>query len=483
MAISHGIAAAGGTARGQKVTLWQKNTHLPCPCGSSVEYRSCCEPLINENKATSSLQKAALAQLNADDIAQAERLYRAHFVQYLEWIHAHTLPFLATGDPVSKQLLEIDTDATVEIIGTIAHYRARLGHETEIIPFIDHAASVIPLPGLEKHLAYLRAAWLFIALGDRDGAARELEILGDILEYGRREALELYLDVLGDRLSERQVIAIAENIVSHAGGDDHVAVQYTAIKTLALLQIGETNEALRILMAVLTKTQPPSQVETSDQIAAVWQLSKAWALYGKLTHDGGALERAAGLYGRIPEGMLTPVGNAALQLDLGWMLFDNEHYVDAVKAYRRSLQLNPSIVAQIHLAHSLVLSGGLDEARLLLSKVQATGISDTLKLEFFAAKGALAIAAEDGKLSTETVSELRDTVCKNPFWETQKQKLMVELLDFSLRPEAKSPVERQRWIVRFLGSINEMVELKPNFFGLGLNINKMIDKLTERLGK
>jgi hypothetical protein len=29
--------------------------------------------------------------------------------------------------------------------------------------------------------------------------------------------------------------------------------------------------------------------------------------------------------------------------------------------------------------------------------------------------------------------------------------------------------------------VNEMLELKPNFFGLGVNLNKMIEKIAKRL--
>ena len=186
-----------------------------------------------------SLSKQALEQFNAGNVAFAEMLYRAQFVQYLGWVYAHTLPFAAVKMPGIDKLLEIDVEALVELADTISQCMNRLDRASGIIPFLDHVESVVPLMGFEKHAAYLRATWLHIALNDQNGARRELERLGDIVAYHRREALELYLDVFGPGLPERRKIVIAENIIGQSGKDDHVRVQYTAIKAIGLLQVGE----------------------------------------------------------------------------------------------------------------------------------------------------------------------------------------------------------------------------------------------------
>jgi uncharacterized protein YchJ len=465
-----------------KATEWQRNPRLPCPCGSQTAYQECCEPLIKKYRRSPSLLQETIRQLNAGNLSRAEQLYRAHFVQYVQWVYEHTLPLVATKDPLSQKLVEIDVESLIDNIDLIAYCRAKLERGTEIIPFIDQAGSLIPFSGFDKHQAYLRASWLYIALGEVEGTRHELAKIGDILKYGRREALELYLDVLGMDISERQTIAIAESILSQAGGETHITVQYTAIKALALLQIGETSEALTGLTTMLANARPPTRVETSDQLSTVWQLAKAWALFGMLADDGAALQKANDLYQIVPETMLTSEGIAALQLDLGWLLRDQERFEDAVKAFRRSLLLSTSNVTQIHLAHALALSGKPMESRALLLDLRAKGIEGPLKLEYSSAIGALAIATQDTDLAIETASEVRTIVSTTAFWEVQKNHLLVELLDFAHRPTSTPSPDRQRRILRFLRTINEMLELKPNFFGLGLNVNKMIEKLTEQLG-
>ena len=87
----------------------------------------------------------------------------------------------------------------------------------------------------------------------------------------------------------------------------------------------------------------------------------------------------------------------------------------------------------------------------------------------------------DSTLATETVEGLRGIGSKSPFWAAQQRQLIIQLLDFIHRPEAAPPIDRQRTIVRLLLSVSEVLELKPNFFGVGVNFNKMIEKLARRI--
>ena len=269
-----------------RVADWRADPGLTCPCGSKKAYGLCCEPFIAKGSSAGSLSKQALEQLNAGDIVQAEALYRAQFAQDVGWIHEHTLPFVVAKTPIIEKLVEIDTESLVELADTISYCLSRLERTSEIVPFLDHVESVVPLVGFGKHVSYLRATWLHIALDDQSGARLELEKLGDILTYHRREALELYLDVFGPGIPERRRIVIAENIVRQSAGEDHVRVQYTAIKAIGLFLLGEGPQALEELRTLLAAISPPAHIETSDELMTEWQLANAWSLYGAFSQDG-----------------------------------------------------------------------------------------------------------------------------------------------------------------------------------------------------
>ncbi len=207
-------------------------------------------------------------------IVQGETLYRAYLVHYLEWVYAHTLPFAKPEIPVIRQIVHVDMEALTELTDTVAHCLHALGKEKEIPPFIDRVESVVPLEGFEKHATYLRALWLHIGLRDRLGALRELEKLGNILAYPRREAWELYLDVAGPDLTERQKITIAEQIVAEADEDENIRVQYAALRAIALVQIGETDAARKEFEALLENVKSPPRIQTSDELSTEWQIGK-----------------------------------------------------------------------------------------------------------------------------------------------------------------------------------------------------------------
>jgi tetratricopeptide (TPR) repeat protein len=224
----------------------------------------------------------------------------------------------------------------------------------------------------------------------------------------------------------------------------------------------------------------PSRIETSDELSTEWQSAKAWSIYGELYSNANALRKAEESLLRVPETMLKPAGNAALQTDLGWILRGQERYCDAAKAFRRSLGYEDTQVGQIHLIHSLALCGKIDEARSLLHSIEPVAIAPNLRLEYFAAQGSLAIASGDTSLASQTVEGLRTVALETPFWEAQRNQLIIQMLDFVRRPDAIPKSERQGTIVKILVFMNEVLELKPNFFGLGVNINKLIEKLAKR---
>lgn len=460
------------------VAPWQMNPGLPCPCGSGKPHRACCEPVIGQNKKT--LPKKALQRFNAEDYVGAESLYRTLLVQYLQWVHEHTLPFAKAKIPVSEQIIHVDLEALTELAHAISHCIYALGKKNEIPAFLNHVESMVPLPGFEKHAAYLRASWVYIALNDRNAALRELEKLGDILDYSRREAWELYLDVLGADLPERRTITIAQRIVDEADRDEHVRVQYTAVKAIALLQIGEADQARTELDALLGSLKLPSKIETPDEISTEWQVAKAWSLYGNLFRDDAALGKAEASLLRIPDTLLKPAGKAALQRDLGLIVRDQERYCDAAESFKRSLAHADTQIVHIYLIHSLALCGQIDEARSFLGRIAAQAIDPNLSLEYFAAQGSLAIAAGDTPLAAQTAEGLRTVVMKTPFWDAQRNQLIIQMLDFVHRPDATPKPERQRTIIKILLLMNEVFELKPHLFGVGVNINKLFEKLAKR---
>jgi hypothetical protein len=113
-------------------------------------------------------------------------------------------------------------------------------------------------------------------------------------------------------VSERQKITIADHIVADADEDEHVRVQYSVLKALALIQIGEAEVARQSFDELLGSLKPPSRIQSSGELSTEWQIAKAWLMYGEIYSDSDALRKAEESLRRIPETMLKPAGKAAL---------------------------------------------------------------------------------------------------------------------------------------------------------------------------
>ena len=162
------------------------------------------------------------------------------------------------------------------------------------------------------------------------------------------------------------------------------------------------------------------------------------------------------------------------------MLRGQARYCDAVVAFRHSLEHDDTQVSRVHLIHSLALCGKLDEAHSVLDGLDSTAVPPTLQLEYFGAQGSLAVASNSTSLAMKTVDGLRAIQLETPFWEAQRNQLLIQMLDFVHRPDSIPEGKRQGAILKIVVFMNEVLELKPNFFGLGLNLNKVIEKLTKK---
>jgi tetratricopeptide (TPR) repeat protein len=222
------------------------------------------------------------------------------------------------------------------------------------------------------------------------------------------------------------------------------------------------------------------RLESSNDVFTVWQLAKAWALYGNFSDDEKALRKAEELLLQVPENELTNLGKAALLLDLARVLRDREKYRDAAHALRRSLELDPTTVTKIHLAHALALSSETDQARELQLELGREDVDETLRLEYFAAKASLAIATNDIGFAREIIDGLKQLTIEHPFWREQRDQLIIEMFDFVSQATSVRPATRQRSILKLLLSANEILEVKPRLFGVGVNVNKVIEKVVRR---
>jgi tetratricopeptide (TPR) repeat protein len=417
------------------------------------------------------------------NLALAELLFRARFVQYIHWVREHTIPVLRSPGTLRDWLVKTDVGALHELADAIVMIMLRRGRKDVVLAFIDGILPNVPLAQFKQRWHYLRAAWLYCMLDRREDALRELTQLGPIESWTDREALELYLDAGRDGISSRRAIEIADRIVKAADDNLAVKVQYLNMKAVSLNLVGEVDEARSVIAAAIAVAPIVPKAVSFEDAMLDFHLAGAFYTHAWLSDERASVESAKIAIEAIDLSPWGPDGQADFLRILGSIEMALGNFVAAATAYRSSSAIDPDPATRIGLAHALALSDGLAEAKGILQKIENEELHPNLRLEKLTAMGALAIATGSRALAGSVSQSLLSLDERQPFWAAQGNRIAAELAAFANGDTDLTATARQGKIVSVLRAINRNVELKPSYHGFGLNINAGIDWMLDKVSK
>jgi len=112
-----------------------------------------------------------------------------------------------------------------------------------------------------------------------------------------------------------------------------------------------------------------------------------------------------------------------------------------------------------------------------LAKLRSMEIPEDTKLEFLRSASALAVKACDVDGARNLVKELKALKLEILNFSGQRDKLCVDLLEFVDEQLRKKPsAAKSQSILKRIQIAAAYFELKPNFCGLGLNLNKLFER-------
>ena len=163
---------------------------------------------------------------------------------------------------------------------------------------------------------------------------------------------------------------------------------------------------------------------------------------------------------RLPGG---PVGEWELR---------NERPEAAISRLEESMDLKASEVAAIKLAEACIDVGEYDRARVTLEPLALERIPRWLRLEFLAARSALAISTGDVEAARWVAKHLSRLDLRELYFQRTCDSLRLELANYLANAERK-PASRsggRHLLRRFF----ESIELRPTFMGIGVDLNRLI---------
>jgi hypothetical protein len=442
----------------------------PCPCESGKAFCECCRPILND---------AGGLEAQPSDWKEAERQDRAQFVRYLQWVQEHTIPLAKLSARSATLLIRIDLDALEELCDRVAMALARQGREAEIIPYLHATERRIPLPEFACRATYLRSLWTYLALKDVAAARVELAKLGDLSGCDHRRTLELAIDLNGLRMPIRQRLHLSERILSLAEGDRGIQIQYLGLKAVSLLTLGEVEEASKVLQ-VATAMVPAGSPSSFKDIEFNLKLARALAIRAHVEDDPGLTRAAEHLLVAIPTDSFTPAGRSAFLMDLGRVQTDAGNFTAAAASFAAAAEAAPDPLAKVKWVLTSALAGDWETSAKVLDSIDDNELEPEYRLEYLEAVAALSMTRGDKVKAHRAVELLEDLEEPVPYFAEHRNRLVIELLEFIRAP---SEVERKKVppiFVTVASWLSRYGHLKPNFMGVGVNVNQILDDLVKR---
>lgn len=448
---------------------WIADTNRPCPCGTGRRYTDCCQPNI---------PKGVVADFDPDDPSAAERAWRAALSNYLANTFTTTLPALEDGHPLAPQIARMDVDALEEAIDRVAFALRAQERSEEVVGLIEHLVQMVPLPGLADRLLAYKAVWIDAVLNDEHRARRELETVDPSRTTDLR-LLEAYCAInRSEDAFER--IRLLQHIleIARLEGDPYHFLYNATAQAIQLFMIGDKAGASALFAEGLGPLSDRKPGESTFMQCLA--LARAYTLKGKSEANTDDLNTSLEWWRSIDLEQLRPEGRADIHHYIGSVLGDLGDHDSAVAEFDHAVELGGEQASRIRLADELMRSGQMDRFAEVLAELDRTEVEPSLRFEYLNLRAMAAIARRDKVGLRREIDDLRALVIPNTYFNEQRNRLcigLLALLDLTGDPWSTDRSTRMLGLLRGFASIFEYLELKPNLFGIGVNLNRLVERL------
>ncbi|NOY29851.1 MAG: hypothetical protein GXP28_06635 [Planctomycetes bacterium] len=378
------------------------------------------------------------------------------------------MPLLKSGKKEGQTLLEVDIAVLADIVNLLSSCYQRLGRTDEFAMVLDHVEHFITDKRWQDKVAYLRSLWWMNTKSDRSKARDCISHL-EIANCEDIDILTLYLDVNGEELSFDQKDELFRRIIAGTDEDD-IRFQYECALGIARIAICETDEAIRLIEVAIDQFRSTEEDERS--LYGKHLFARALQQLGILKHDDDLIRESAKAYSTLlecaDECNLSDFAIADYLSEVGKCHDLLGDQIKAIDCFDKSAERYSIPLTQVYLASAYINKGDNESARKVLQAINADELSDVNRQDFALACSTLAAKTCNREDIDIAVAELKCVSPREPYFLNMKNECLVALL------ETKPSVQQSK-LRDLLQKINRYLMLQPNFFGVGVNINNMLD--------
>ena len=356
----------------------------------------------------------------------------------------------------------------------------RVTNQWHLLPAVlDRLEPNIQDPRWQHKIIFHRALHAVgLEWNNREGAKQELKRLPPIVEVNDVDILTFYLDIIGDELTLKERLDLADRIVDLTD-DPGIVFNYGALKGIYSMLLGELDDAERQISSCIEKlrTARPTRLSpfVENKLAKALATKVAIRLHSMDADIQTArdLGEARYFYNKLlKERKFTAKGEADVYVEMADTYCFEADWKLARYYYDLARQSDPEEeLYKILSAKCDIQLGELQSVRCKLREVDATKLDLAGYADYAFQYAALALRSEDAEDVEYAKSYLAKTKSRWPYFREERDKYKISLLS---QKRSKERVKAGRQL-GMLSTILRYVNIGPGLFGVSVDLNKVIE--------
>lgn len=404
------------------------------------------------------------------------RHLRADVTQYTIWHLSNTAPAIASRPKLRDGwLMNTDIEALSYLVENLMWGYARNGWLNRLSDVLNRLKVNIDDPRWLRKIAYQRSIWA-LWRGDRNKAKQELSALPVITaDSSDVDLLQVHMDLYGTEMGLMERLAFFDRIreLSEVKSDK---LQYGGARAVEILLSGDEQGAKSAFDETVALGREFEEQKPLSTLAECW--------FCKCLEGLAMLQRDQSLFAEIDRRLTklvnlpdewTPIGRANILRSLGDCRRYGGIYQAAIETYRASAKLHAAPELRTFEAECELHLGNIDEAYRLIRSVAVDKLDPPERTDHAFTSFEIALARGDKRSLLDARDLLKTAQTKQPYFETRRLQHIVTIGEALEALQNKKPLPEISSLAAGLQRLSRYVMLQPNFIGIGLNGNAMID--------
>lgn len=449
-----------------------------CLCGSGKKFRDCCSKRLPGTNIGEAWKEASRKKQWGAVLLHL----RADVTQYTIWHRSHTEPLNLKLPIPRERYFEIDIAALSDHVENLMAAYEQAGRRGDIQTVLERLRDNIKDPRWDNKIVYHKTMSHIIA-GERTAAKKEFEKLGAVTPaHDSVELMQMHIDLHRDTLGFHERSAFFDAIIEKSDSPSD-KLQYSGARAFHLLMIDDVKAATEAFETAYNLGKSLEEEATLSSTSEIW-LCKIIEGYGLLTRSDELYEELmARLDGLLAKDDWKPVGYANLFLMKGDGYRYSGLWDKAIAAYRAGRQYSLEPETRIFEAECLLRNQQADDACELLDSIEF----DTLDSHGFADYAFTYFYMASVKKTARTLKRaenlLADAKTPEPHFDKRRLQYLVDVKDAIVALEQDKPLPELKGLFSTLDNLSRYTVLQPNLFGVGVNLNNVIDDVVARSRK